>query len=137
MSDEHHEPAVFSCNECQAGMMRLQFITYFTWLDEELVTVPNFPAWVCDVCGKRIEDAGLALAMWKATEGRLLEDGKVHFCHKACHGKLDGDDPVVWSSSELTKRSAEELTDYLRRLVHNTKARIAEDVGAKLLDELV
>ena len=82
----------------------------------------------CDVCGKRIEDAGLALAMWKATEGKLLEDGQVHFCHKACHVKLNGDDPVVWSSSELT--------DYLRRLVHNTKARIAEDEGTKLLDEL-
>lgn len=36
--------------------MRLSFITYFTWLDEELVTVPNFPAWVCDVCGKREYD---------------------------------------------------------------------------------
>ena len=46
----------FSCNECQAGMMRLKFITYFTWLDDELVTVPNFPAWVCDVCGKREYD---------------------------------------------------------------------------------
>jgi YgiT-type zinc finger domain-containing protein len=53
---ETHEPVAFACNECQAGMMRLQFITYFTWLDEELVTVPNFPAWVCDVCGKREYD---------------------------------------------------------------------------------
>ena len=53
---ENHEPTAFACNECQAGMMRLQFITYFTWLDDELVTVPNFPAWVCDVCGKREYD---------------------------------------------------------------------------------
>ena len=51
-----HDSVAFTCNECQAGMMRLQFITYFTWLDEELVTVPNFPAWVCDVCGKREYD---------------------------------------------------------------------------------
>lgn len=36
--------------------MRLDYITYFTWLDEELVTVPGFPAWVCDVCGKREYD---------------------------------------------------------------------------------
>jgi YgiT-type zinc finger domain-containing protein len=36
--------------------MRLQHITYFTWLGEELVTVPNFPAWVCDVCGQREYD---------------------------------------------------------------------------------
>jgi YgiT-type zinc finger domain-containing protein len=47
----------FSCSECQAGMMHLQHITYFTWLDEELVTVPNFPAWVCDMCGRREYDA--------------------------------------------------------------------------------
>jgi YgiT-type zinc finger domain-containing protein len=40
----------YQCNECQAGMMHLQHLTYFTWLDEELVTVPNFPAWVCDMC---------------------------------------------------------------------------------------
>ncbi len=36
--------------------MHLRFITYFTWLDDELVTVPQFPAWVCDVCGKREYD---------------------------------------------------------------------------------
>ncbi len=36
--------------------MHIRHITYFTWLDEELVTVPNFPAWVCDVCGRREYD---------------------------------------------------------------------------------
>lgn len=44
------------CSECQAGMLHLEHITYFTWLDQELVTVPNFPAWVCDVCGRREYD---------------------------------------------------------------------------------
>ena len=34
------------CSECQTGVLRLQHITYFTWLNEELVTVPNFPAWL-------------------------------------------------------------------------------------------
>jgi len=46
----------FPCDECQAGVMRLRFITYFAWLGEELVLVPNFPAWVCDVCGRRDYD---------------------------------------------------------------------------------
>lgn len=46
----------FPCDECQAGMMRLQFITYFTWLTDELIMVPNFPAWICDVCGRRDYD---------------------------------------------------------------------------------
>ena len=53
---DKYELPIFPCNECQAGMMRLRYITYFTWLDEELVTVPGFPAWICDVCGKREYD---------------------------------------------------------------------------------
>ena len=54
-TEPDHRPA-FPCAACQAGVMHLQFLTYFTWLGEELVTVPNFPAWVCDVCGKREYD---------------------------------------------------------------------------------
>jgi YgiT-type zinc finger domain-containing protein len=34
----------------------LQYLTYFTWLNQELITVPNFPSWVCDVCGRREYD---------------------------------------------------------------------------------
>ena len=49
-------PPNFPCKECQAGIQRLRYITYFTWLGDELVTVPNFPAWVCDVCGHREYD---------------------------------------------------------------------------------
>ena len=44
------------CPECQTGVLRLQYITYFTWLNEELITVPNFPAWICDLCGRREYD---------------------------------------------------------------------------------
>lgn len=45
------------CPECHSGVMRLRYLTYFTWLNEELVTVPNFPAWVCDMCGRRDYDS--------------------------------------------------------------------------------
>lgn len=54
--DEATTPNKQSCTSCQAGQMHLQYMTYFTWLDDELITVPNFPAWVCDVCGKREYD---------------------------------------------------------------------------------
>jgi YgiT-type zinc finger domain-containing protein len=37
-------------------MLQPRLITYFTWLGNELITVPNFPAWICDVCGKREYD---------------------------------------------------------------------------------
>ena len=55
----HHvndKPKRMPCNECSAGVMRLHHITYFTWLGDELITGPNFPAWVCDMCGKREYD---------------------------------------------------------------------------------
>jgi len=45
-----------TCTYCQAGQMHLESMTYFTWLADELITVPNFPAWVCDVCGRRAYD---------------------------------------------------------------------------------
>lgn len=57
MSDtEYVPPQPLPCNECPAGMMHPRLITYFTWMGDELITVPHFPAWVCDVCGKREYD---------------------------------------------------------------------------------
>jgi YgiT-type zinc finger domain-containing protein len=56
-----NRPESLPCNECPAGIMHLRHITYFTWLGEELITVPHFPAWVCDICGKREFD-GRAIA---------------------------------------------------------------------------
>lgn len=37
--------------------MTLQSATLMTWLGEELITVPNFPAWICDLCGHRAYDS--------------------------------------------------------------------------------
>jgi YgiT-type zinc finger domain-containing protein len=48
--------SISTCTECQSGVMHLRYLTYFTWLNEELITVPNFPAWVCDMCGRREYD---------------------------------------------------------------------------------
>ena len=57
MSEEKNVlPAPIQCTECSAGMMQPRLITYFTWLNEELITVPHFPAWICDVCGRRQYD---------------------------------------------------------------------------------
>lgn len=44
------------CSECQAGQMHRTRVVYYTWLGEDLITVPDFPAWVCDVCGRREYD---------------------------------------------------------------------------------
>lgn len=46
----------YRCSECGGGIRRLQHLTYLTWFRDQLITVPNFPAWVCDLCGHREYD---------------------------------------------------------------------------------
>ena len=41
------------CPECQVGVIKRRGGTYYTWIENELVIVPDFPCWVCDVCGHR------------------------------------------------------------------------------------
>ena len=53
--DEKQTPQidpVVPCSECQAGHMHREYVAYYTWLGDELITVPDFPAWVCDICGR-------------------------------------------------------------------------------------
>ena len=51
------DETVVTCKECQMGRLSRRYVTYLTWLGDELITVPDFPAWVCDVCGLRIYDS--------------------------------------------------------------------------------
>lgn len=56
---EHFPPSKIEkiiCVECSAGMMKREPVTYYTWLGSELITVTDFPAWVCDQCGRREYD---------------------------------------------------------------------------------
>jgi YgiT-type zinc finger domain-containing protein len=39
-----------TCPECQVGSLRPRSVPYYAHLDSLLITVPDFPAWVCDVC---------------------------------------------------------------------------------------
>jgi YgiT-type zinc finger domain-containing protein len=56
-SDGQSKSIAYHCPECLTGILRMEAVTYFTWLDTELITVPNFPAWVCDMCGRREFDS--------------------------------------------------------------------------------
>ena len=35
----------------------MQYSTLATWLGNELITVPDFPTWICDICGHRAYDS--------------------------------------------------------------------------------
>ncbi len=48
-----HDPlSMIPCSDCSIGQMHQTEVTYFTFLGDRMITVPNFPAWVCDMCGK-------------------------------------------------------------------------------------
>jgi len=49
-------PTIQPCIHCQGGRKRLKTATLMTWLGDDLITVPNFPAWICDICGHRNYD---------------------------------------------------------------------------------
>ena len=46
----------YPCRECQVGSLQSRPVSYFTVQDGQLISVPDFPAWVCDVCGRREYD---------------------------------------------------------------------------------
>lgn len=45
-----------SCPDCGIGRLRLHRVPYLTVSNEQIVHVPGFPAWICDVCGWRAYD---------------------------------------------------------------------------------
>ena len=45
---------VILCPSCAGGRMNRKPSTYFSWMGDELIAVPDFPLWQCDVC-KRCE----------------------------------------------------------------------------------
>ena len=56
MSEASSTEQRYPCPSCHAGHVSLQHVAYFTWLSGELITVPEFPAWICDMCGQREYD---------------------------------------------------------------------------------
>jgi hypothetical protein len=41
------------CPECLIGTIRSARSFYCQWSNGKFITAPDFPAWVCDVCGWR------------------------------------------------------------------------------------
>jgi YgiT-type zinc finger domain-containing protein len=72
MSTENLTPettAPAACPHCQAGNLNLKRVVYARWYGAQFVTIPNFPAWVCDVCGS-LEYDGAALEQVRLVLGR-------------------------------------------------------------------
>ena len=50
-------PVSYVCPHCQTGTLQLRKVVLANWYGGQFVTMPNFPGWVCDVCGEREYDA--------------------------------------------------------------------------------
>jgi YgiT-type zinc finger domain-containing protein len=60
MSTEPDTPPIeptFACPHCHAGDLHPRTVTFAHWYEDQFITIPNFPGWVCDLCGAREYDA--------------------------------------------------------------------------------
>jgi YgiT-type zinc finger domain-containing protein len=39
------------CPHCQTGIFQPRLVTFAQWFEGQFITIPHFPAWLCDVCG--------------------------------------------------------------------------------------
>ncbi|OQY26903.1 MAG: hypothetical protein B6I38_10745 [Anaerolineaceae bacterium 4572_5.1] len=79
-SREHHP-----CPQCHVGLMHLEHQTYFTWIKREMVTIPDFPVWVCLMCGAFEYDIRVVDWISKVLElheKKVTPDTKLNFGHQ-------------------------------------------------------
>lgn len=50
------------CPHCQMGIMQIDRQPFLTWINGDLLAIPDFPLWECIVCGYREYD--LATLIW-------------------------------------------------------------------------
>lgn len=61
--------------------MHRDYVAYFTWLGDELISVPDFPAWVCDICGRcEYDDNALTrlTLLLSPNAGKTLSPTRIH-----------------------------------------------------------
>lgn len=68
-----------TCQHCRVGLLERKSITYATWNAGHFITVPNTPAWQCDVCAYcEVDAAAMQQLLWllgpatPADQSRLL-----------------------------------------------------------------
>jgi YgiT-type zinc finger domain-containing protein len=47
----------YVCPHCQMGTLQPRFVVFAHWFEGQFITVPNFPGWICDICGESEYDA--------------------------------------------------------------------------------
>ena len=84
------------------------------------------PVIVCEICGQRIEDASMGMAVW-FSETIKDDDFSPRFAHKGvCLETLDPDN----------QGQSTELTLFLKRLLVNSGMAIGDDKDLAMLESL-
>jgi YgiT-type zinc finger domain-containing protein len=48
--------ATYACPHCMTGTLHPKLVVFAHWFEGQFITIPNFPGWVCDICGAREYD---------------------------------------------------------------------------------
>ncbi len=57
MNPEPEPQPTFVCPHCQMGTLHPRAVIFAHWFEGQFIIIPNFPGWVCDICGAREYDA--------------------------------------------------------------------------------
>jgi YgiT-type zinc finger domain-containing protein len=80
-----------TCRHCRVGILQRKSITYANWHAGHFVTVPNTPAWQCDVCAY-CEVEAEAIQRLLVLLGPATPAEQVHFAHTQ---KSTASEPVL------------------------------------------
>jgi YgiT-type zinc finger domain-containing protein len=47
---EDQNPSPEMCPDCQVGTLQPKRVIFYAMLEGRLLSIPDFPAWVCDIC---------------------------------------------------------------------------------------
>jgi hypothetical protein len=102
MDEGNQEPvsASESCPECQVGTLREGAVPYYAVLEGTLITVPSFPAWICDVC-RHCEYDESALEELRAVLGPSAQLPTISYHHR----RLPADTPPPWAATGTRRGS--------------------------------
>lgn len=70
MATDVNRPSPYVCPHCRLGHLKPGTAFYCRWMADTFLTIPDFPAWICDVCGNREYDVSALQDLRSALGGR-------------------------------------------------------------------
>jgi hypothetical protein len=65
-----------NCEQCRIGQLRLNSAPYLRWIDEQIMVIPDSPAYACDVCDNMVYDINFLNKLQMLLD-QLAGDGQI------------------------------------------------------------